>query len=98
MSGTCCRPHLRDFWRENPLFRNRNRTGCCTLSTAPARGAAYSRRASNLVASSDYMIDTALAYLISLGILAFGVIWIVEGTNSAPMVLDVAIGVLTVAV
>jgi hypothetical protein len=40
------------------------------------------------------MTDTALAYLISLGIVGFGVLWMVEGTNAAAS----AIGTLTIAV
>ena len=44
------------------------------------------------------MIDTVLAYLISLGIIAAGVIWIVAGTNSTMSVLCITIGVLTIAV
>jgi uncharacterized membrane protein HdeD (DUF308 family) len=44
------------------------------------------------------MIDTVLAYLISLGIIAAGIIWIVAGTNPATSVLYITIGVLTIAV
>jgi hypothetical protein len=47
---------------------------------------------------SDAMIDTVLAYLISLGIIGAGVIWIVAGTNSATSVLCITVGVLTIAV
>jgi hypothetical protein len=43
------------------------------------------------------MIDTVLAYLISLGIIGAGVIWIVAGTNSAT-VLFITVGVLMIAV
>ena len=41
--------------------------------------------------------DTILAYLISLGIIGAGVIWIVAG-HSAPSALGVIIGVLTIVV
>jgi len=44
------------------------------------------------------MNRTALAYLISLAIVAFGVIWIVAGMNSATSAIWIAIGVLTIAV
>ena len=47
---------------------------------------------------SDAMIETVLAYLISLGIIGAGVIWIVAGTNPATSVVCIAIGVLTIAV
>ena len=47
---------------------------------------------------SDAMIDTVLAYLISLGIIGAGVTWIVAGTNSATSVLCITVGVLTIAV
>jgi hypothetical protein len=43
-------------------------------------------------------MDTILAYLVSLGIIGAGVIWIVAGTNSATSAVCIAIGVLTVAV
>ena len=44
------------------------------------------------------MIDTILAYSISLGIFATGVIWIVTGTYSATPVLFIVVGVMTIAV
>jgi uncharacterized membrane protein YphA (DoxX/SURF4 family) len=44
------------------------------------------------------MNDTILAYLISLGIIGAGVIWIVAGTTSATSALCIAIGLLTIAV
>jgi hypothetical protein len=44
------------------------------------------------------MDHSALAYLISLGIVASGVIWIVAGMNSATSAIWIAIGVLTIAV
>jgi hypothetical protein len=44
------------------------------------------------------MIDTVLAYLISLGIIGAGVIWIVAGINPATSILCVTVGVLTLAV
>ena len=47
---------------------------------------------------SDAMIDTVLAYLISLGIIGAGVMWIVAGTNPATSVLCISLGVLTIAV
>jgi len=47
---------------------------------------------------SDAMIDTVLAYLISLGIIGAGVIWIVAGMNAATSVLCITVGVLTLAV
>jgi hypothetical protein len=43
------------------------------------------------------MSDTALAYLISLGIIGAGVIWIVAG-HSAPSHFGVIVGVPTIAV
>jgi uncharacterized membrane protein HdeD (DUF308 family) len=39
-----------------------------------------------------------LAYLISLGIVASGVIWIVAGMNSATSEIWITIGALTIAV
>ena len=42
------------------------------------------------------MNDVILAYLVSLGIIGTGVIWIVASTNSS--VFWIALGVLTVAV
>jgi hypothetical protein len=47
---------------------------------------------------SDAMIDTVLAYFISLGIIGAGVIWIVAGTNPATSILCITVGVLTIAV
>jgi hypothetical protein len=44
------------------------------------------------------MTDTVLAYLISLGIIGAGVMWIVAGTNPATSVFSVAMGVVTIAV
>ena len=44
------------------------------------------------------MSDTALAYLISLGILGFGVVWLVASAHSAAPAVYVAIGIPTVAV
>jgi hypothetical protein len=41
------------------------------------------------------MSDTTLAYIISLGIIAAGVGWIVAGTNSA---LCIAIGIISIVV
>ena len=41
------------------------------------------------------MSDTTLAYIISLGIIAAGVGWIVAGTNSG---LCIAIGIISIAV
>jgi hypothetical protein len=46
---------------------------------------------------SDAMIDTILAYLISLGIIGAGVVWVVAGTSPAT-VLFITVGVLTIAV
>ena len=43
------------------------------------------------------MWDTVFAYLISLGIIGAGVIWIVAG-HSAPSAFGVIIGVLTIVV
>ena len=48
--------------------------------------------------TGDIMSDTIPAYLISLGLIGTGVIWIVAGTNSTTFALSVAIGVLTIAV
>jgi hypothetical protein len=44
------------------------------------------------------MNDVILAYLVSLGIIGTGVIWIVASTNSTTSVFWIALGVLTVAV
>jgi hypothetical protein len=44
------------------------------------------------------MNNRVLAYLVSLGIIAAGVIWIVTGTYSATSELCIAIGVLTIVV
>ena len=44
------------------------------------------------------MDHPALNYLVSLMIAAFGVVWIVDGMNSATSAIWVAIGVLTIAV
>jgi hypothetical protein len=44
------------------------------------------------------MSDTVLAYLVSLGIIGAGVIWIVGGMSSPTSALGIGIGVLTIAV
>ena len=44
------------------------------------------------------MSDTILAYLISLGIIGAGVVWIVAGTISTTSALCIAVGVTTIAV
>ena len=44
------------------------------------------------------MSDSALAYLISLGIVGIGVIWIVVGASSATSIVWIAIGILTIGV
>jgi hypothetical protein len=44
------------------------------------------------------MIDMMLAYLISLGIIGVGVVWIIAGMNSATSELWIAIGILSIAV
>ena len=44
------------------------------------------------------MIDTALAYLISVGIIGIGIVWIVVGTSSATSAIWITIGVPTIAV
>jgi hypothetical protein len=44
------------------------------------------------------MSDTIPAYLISLGIIGAGAIWIIAGTGPATSGLLTAIGVLTIAV
>ncbi len=44
------------------------------------------------------MSDTALAYLISLGIIGSGVIWIVASTHSAVPALCIGIGIPTIVV
>ena len=69
-----------------------------TLAMSP--GAEMSRRGDGKKQrrGSDAMIDTVLAYLISLGIIGAGVIWIVAGTNPAPSVLCITVGVLTMVV
>jgi len=42
--------------------------------------------------------DTILAYLISLGMIGAGVVWIVAGTISTTSALCIAVGVTTIAV
>ena len=44
------------------------------------------------------MSDKILAYLISLGIIGAGVVWIVAGTISTISALCIAVGVTTIAV
>lgn len=44
------------------------------------------------------MTDTILAYLISLGIIGTGVVWILLGVNSATSAIWIAIGIVTIAV
>jgi hypothetical protein len=44
------------------------------------------------------MNDTILAYLISLGIIGTGVIWILLGANSATSAIWITIGIVTIAV
>jgi phosphate starvation-inducible membrane PsiE len=44
------------------------------------------------------MIDTVLAYLISLGIIGVGAIWIVASASSATSTIWIAVGILTIAV
>ena len=44
------------------------------------------------------MSDTILAYLISLGIIGAGVVWIVAGTIWMASDLCIAIGVVTIAI
>jgi hypothetical protein len=44
------------------------------------------------------MSDTIPAYLVSLGIIGAGAIWIIAGTGPATSALCTAIGVLTIAV
>jgi hypothetical protein len=44
------------------------------------------------------MSDTILSYLISLGIIGAGVVWIIAGTISTASALCIALGVLTIAV
>jgi len=44
------------------------------------------------------MSDTALGYLVSLGIIFAGVVWIVAGTIYTASALCIAIGVVTIAV
>jgi len=43
-------------------------------------------------------MSRVLAYLVSLGIIGAGVIWVVAGTYSATSELCIAIGLLTIAV
>ena len=43
-------------------------------------------------------MDRLAAYLISLGIVGFGIVWIVAGANSPIEAVLIGIGVLTVAV
>ena len=51
-----------------------------------------------LLAMSRLGMNRVLAYLVSLGIIGAGVIWIVAGTYSAASELCIAIGLLTIAV
>jgi len=44
------------------------------------------------------MGDTMLGYLVSLGIIFAGVLWIVAGTISTTSALCIAVGVTTIAV
>jgi hypothetical protein len=44
------------------------------------------------------MSDTILGYLVSLGIIFAGVVWIVAGTISTASDLCIAIGMVTIAV
>jgi hypothetical protein len=44
------------------------------------------------------MSDTILGYLVSLGIIFAGVIWIVAGTISTTSALCIAMGAVTIAV
>jgi len=44
------------------------------------------------------MSDAVLAYLISLGIIGVGVIWIIACANSPTSVIWITVGVLTIAV
>jgi hypothetical protein len=44
------------------------------------------------------MSDTILSYLISLGIIGAGVVWIIAGTISTASDLCIAIGMVTIAV
>jgi hypothetical protein len=46
----------------------------------------------------NVMSDTALAYLISLGIIGSGVIWIVASMHSAVPALCIAIGIPTMVI
>lgn len=62
------------------------------------RRGALRRRRITLHPGSDGMNDMILAYLVSLGIIGAGFIWIVAGTSSAISILCVAMGVLTIAV
>jgi hypothetical protein len=47
---------------------------------------------------TNAMSDKMLAYLISLGIMIFGVIWIVTSRHSAASALHIAIGIPTIVV
>jgi hypothetical protein len=44
------------------------------------------------------MSDTILGYLVSLGIIGAGVVWILAGTISTASALCIAIGMVTIAV
>jgi hypothetical protein len=44
------------------------------------------------------MSDTILGYLVSLGIIGAGVVWIIAGTISTASDLCIAIGMVTIAV
>ena len=44
------------------------------------------------------MNDTVLPYLISLGLIGTGIIWIVAGTNSVNAAIWITMGVLTIDV
>jgi hypothetical protein len=71
-----------------------------TLSTTRYRPrfSIFWKRPIGIERVTNAMSDTALAYLISLGILGFGVVWLVASAHSAAPAVYVAIGIPTVAV
>ena len=58
----------------------------------------HPKNTTHVYGRTEVMSDTALAYLISLGIIGVGVIWIFAGTNSVTSTIWITIGILTLAV
>ena len=78
--------------------KKRNLAGCHCNDGQLSMPMQTERITSALNMSRLGMNDRVLAYLVSLGIISAGVIWIVAGTYSATSELCIAIGLLTIAV